>query len=120
MAAYEHGEPWRLEMLSYVKQNIAYVDGYLKANIPQIKAMIPEASFLVWLDCKELGMDTDQVHKFFALQAGLGLNKGTTFGPGGEQHLRLNVACSRRILEQGMLQLKTAVDKLNASGIAGE
>lgn len=113
MAAYEHGEPWRMEMLDYVRKNIIYVDEYLKANIPQVKAMIPEASFLVWLDCKGLGMSTDDVHKFFALKAGLGLNKGTTFGPGGEEHLRLNVACSRRILEQAMNQLKAAVDKLN-------
>ena len=50
--------------------------------------MIPEASFLVWLDCKALGMETDELHRFFALQAGLGLNKGTIFGEGGEYHLR--------------------------------
>jgi len=72
--------------------------------------MIPEASFLVWLDCKDLGMETDELHKFFSLKAGLGLNKGTIFGDGGEYHLRLNVACSRRILEQAMKQLETAVN----------
>jgi cystathionine beta-lyase len=55
-------------------------------------------------------METDELHQFFAHKAGLGLNKGTIFGDGGEYHLRLNVACSRKILEQGMEQLKKAVD----------
>ena len=72
--------------------------------------MIPEASFLVWLDCEGLELETDELHKFFSLQARLGLNKGTIFGPGGEYHLRLNVACSRSILEQAMKQLQSAVN----------
>lgn len=112
VAAYEHGEQWRVEMLDYVKGNIDYIADFLKKNVPQVVPMIPEASFLVWLDCKALGMETDELHKFFSLQAKLGLNKGTIFGAGGEYHLRLNVACSRRILEQAMTQLKDAVDKL--------
>mgnify|MGYP001810034485 CR=1 FL=1 len=112
VAAYEHGEPWRVEMLDYVKGNVDYITEFLKKNVPQVVPMIPEASFLVWLDCKALGMETDELHKFFSLQAKLGLNKGTIFGAGGEYHLRLNVACSRKVLEQAMAQLKDAVDKL--------
>ena len=109
VAAYEHGEAWRVEMLEYVQKNIDYVADFLKNNVPQVVPMIPEASVLVWLDCKGLGMETDELHQFFAHKAGLGLNKGTIFGDGGEYHLRLNVACSRKILEQGMEQLKKAV-----------
>ena len=109
VAAYEHGEEWRLQMLDYVKGNIDYIVDYLKKNIPQVKPMIPEASFLLWLDCKELGMETDELHQFFSHKAGLGLNKGTIFGPGGEYHLRLNVACPRSVLEKAMKQLETAV-----------
>jgi cystathionine beta-lyase len=112
MAAYEHGETWRLEMLDYVKGNIDYIVDFMKNNMPQIVPMIPEASFLVWLDCKGLGMETDELHQFFAQKAGLGLNKGTIFGDGGEYHLRLNVACSRKILEQAMCQLKNAVEAI--------
>jgi cystathionine beta-lyase len=110
VACYENGEEWRLQMLDYVQDNINYVIDFLKENIPAIKPMNPEASFLIWLDCKELGMETDELHQFFALKAGLGLNKGTIFGPGGEYHLRLNVACSRKVLEQAMNQLKSALD----------
>jgi len=115
VAAYEHGEEWRLQMLDYVQGNIEYIADFLKKNVPQVKPMIPEASFLVWLDCKELGMETDELHKFFSLKAGLGLNKGTIFGAGGEYHLRLNVACSRRILEQAMKQLQLAVNNYQSS-----
>jgi len=110
VAAYEKGEEWRRQMLSYVQGNIDYVVGFLKTNIPQIKPMIPEASFLVWLNCEELGMDSDVLFEFFIKKAGLGLNKGTTFGPGGEYHLRLNVACSRLILNKAMEQLSKAVN----------
>jgi len=109
VAAYENGEEWRKQMLDYVKANVDYIADFLKNNIPQIKPMIPEASFLVWLDCKDLGMETDELHKFFSLKAGLGLNKGTIFGTGGEYHLRLNVACSKKVLEKAMKQLKEAV-----------
>jgi cysteine-S-conjugate beta-lyase len=110
VAAYENGEEWRKQMLDYVQANVEYIAGFLKNNIPQIKPMIPEASFLVWLDCKELGMKTDDLHEFFSLKAALGLNKGTIFGPGGEYHLRLNVACPRSILEKAMKQLLKAVN----------
>ena len=109
VAAYEHGEEWRLEMLNYVQGNIEFIVDFLKTNIPQVKPMIPEASFLVWLDCREMGMETDELHQFFALKAGIGLNKGTIFGAGGEYHLRLNVACPRSVLEQAMKQLQVAV-----------
>jgi cystathionine beta-lyase len=112
LAAVEKGEEWRVQMLDYVQGNIEYVDSYLKANVPQVKAMVPEASFLVWLDCSDLGFaDTDELHKFISLEAGLGLNKGTIFGPGGEQHVRLNVATPRANLEQAMAQLAEAVKR---------
>jgi len=110
VAAYEKGENWRQQMLTYVQGNIDFVVDFLKTNIPQIKPMIPEASFLVWLNCEELGMETDELFDFFAKKAGLGLNKGTTFGQGGEYHLRLNVACSRLILKKAMEQLSKAVN----------
>ena len=110
VAAYEKGEEWRKQMLAYVQENIDFIVDFLKTNIPQIKPMIPEASFLIWLDCKELGMETDDLFDFFAQKAGLGLNKGTTFGQGGEYHLRLNVASSRLILKKAMKQLSKAVN----------
>jgi len=109
VACYEKGEDWRIAMLDYVQGNIDYVVNYLKEHLPQIKPMIPDASFLLWLDCEQLGMESDELHQFFVQKAGLGLNKGTIFGPGGEYHLRMNVACPRKVLEQAMTQLKNAL-----------
>ncbi len=109
VAAYEKGEEWRKQMLSYVSANIKFITQYLEENIPAIVPMIPEASFLVWLNCSKLGMSTDELFEFFSKKAGLGLNKGTIFGPGGEYHLRLNVACPRSVLEKAMGQLKDAI-----------
>ena len=111
-AAYEEGTEWRKQMLEYVEANIDFVVDFLKTNIPQIKPMIPEATYLIWLDGKELGMETDDLFRFFVDKAGLGLNKGTVFGPGGECHLRLNAACPRSVLEQAMNQLLWAVNAL--------
>jgi len=111
LAAYEKGEEWRTQMLEYIQANVDFVTDYLKNNIPQIKPMIPEASFLMWLNCEELGMEPDALQKFFVQEARLGLNQGTTFGPGGDYHLRLNVACPRSVLAQAMEQLKKAVIK---------
>jgi cysteine-S-conjugate beta-lyase len=112
VAAYVHGENWRIQMLRYVEGNIQFLAEYLQKNIPVIEPMIPEASFLVWLDCKELGFEnTDDLHIFFAQKGKLGLNKGTTFGPGGEQHLRINVACSRTVLKLALESLKKAVEE---------
>lgn len=112
VACYEQGESWRVAMLEYVQENIRYVVDNLQQYIPQVKPMVPEASFLIWLDCRELGMETDELHRFFALKAGLGLNKGTVFGEGGEYHLRMNVACPRSVLEKAMNQLSSALQNI--------
>jgi len=109
-AAYEKGAEWRTQMLEYVQGNIDYVVDFLSTNIPKIKPMIPEATYLIWLNCKDLGMETDELFDFFVKKAGLGLNKGTVFGPGGEYHLRLNAACPRSILEKAMNQLQSAMN----------
>jgi len=110
VSAFVNGDEWRKQMLEYVQGNIDFVTDFLNKYIPQIKPMKPEASFLLWLNCTELGMETDELFDFFAKKAGLGLNKGTIFGQGGEYHLRLNVACPRSILDKAMKQLEIAVN----------
>ena len=109
-AAYENGTEWLCEMISYIQGNVDYIVEFLEKNIPQIKPMIPQASFLIWLDCAGLEMNSHQLQEFMVKEARLGLNKGTTFGPGGEQHLRLNIGCSREVLKQAMEQLKSAIN----------
>jgi len=109
-AAYEKGLNWRGQALKYIENNILFVDEYLKANIPQIKAVIPEASFLIWLDCRELKLKQYELVFLFVNWARLALNNGAMFGQGGEGFMRMNVGTSRAVLEQALHQLKEAVN----------
>jgi len=108
--AYNHGDEWLSEAKDYIWNNICFVDEYLKANIPQIKAMIPQASFLVWLDCRELGLTQSELEELFVKDAGLALNTGTIFGIGGEGFMRMNIGSPKSIIEKALKQLKSAVD----------
>ena len=109
-AAYENGEDWLRQLSEYLQGNVDFVDSYLKENIPAIKACRPEASFLIWLDCRELGMEPKALKHFFIHEARLALNPGPAFGPGGDGFMRLNIGCAREILREAMIRLKTAVD----------
>lgn len=111
IAAFKNGEEWRRQMLAYIEGNIDFVDSYLKANIPQIKALRPEASFLVWLNCRGLGLDHDALNDLFVNGARLALNDGEMFGPGGEGFMRMNVASPRSVLADALGRLKEAVEK---------
>jgi cystathionine beta-lyase len=107
-AAYEKGDAWLEELKTYLVGNIEYVDAFLKQHTPRIKACLPQASFLIWLDCRELHLDDDSVQQFFLKEAKLALNPGPSFGPGGEGFMRLNIGCPRSMVEQAMEQLKLA------------
>ena len=110
MAAYRHGAQWRRQMLRYVEGNIAWVSGFLERNIPGIKALQPQASFLVWLDCRGLGLSQKELVRLFKVKAGLILNDGTMFGEQGRGFMRLNVGCPRSVLIEAMSRLKAAID----------
>ena len=109
-AAYEKGSSWMGQMIKYVENNIMFVDKYLKENIPQIKAIIPEASFLIWLDCRDLKLKQYELVFLFVNWARLALNNGVMFGVEGEGFMRMNVGTPRPILEQALYQLKEAID----------
>lgn len=112
--AYEEGADWLRQLTGYLQENIRFVDGFLREHVPQIKACIPQASFLIWLDCRELGFSPERLQRFFVENAKLGLNAGHSFGSGGEGFMRINIGCSRSILDKAMRQLKTAVDELDS------
>ena len=112
MAALRYGEPWRQQMLSYVEGNVKYVEDFCTAQLPMIKPLRPQASFLIWLDCRRLGLDHSQLNDLFINKAHLALNDGEMFGPGGEGYMRLNVGCSRKLVAQAMLQLRDAIKRL--------
>ena len=107
--AYETGEEWLNQAMEYIQKNIDYVDSYLKKHIPKIKVIRPEASFLIWLDCRDLNLSQPQLENFFIHKAKLGLNSGTMFGKEGEGFMRLNVGCPLITLEKALDNLKKAV-----------
>lgn len=110
-AAYTYGAEWLQQMRSYVIENVRTVDSFLKKYLPKIKAYPPQASFLIWLDCRELNLSQENLVDLFKNKAGLALNDGTMFGPGGEGHMRMNVGCPKRIVEDALNAIKKAVDK---------
>lgn len=108
-AAYTYGAEWLQQMRSYVIENVNFVDEYLKKNIPQIKVYRPQASFLVWLDCRKLKLAQPELVQLFEDKAGLALNDGTMFGKEGEGFMRLNIGCPRSILSKALESLKKAI-----------
>ena len=108
--AYENGDEWLTQAKDYIWKNITFVDEYLKVNIPQIKAMIPEASFLIWLDCTQLNLSQKDLVSLFVDDAKLALNDGTMFGHGGEGHMRMNVGTPLANIQKALDNLKKAVD----------
>lgn len=111
-AAYKTGEPWFEECLSYIKGNFDYIGKFLKENIPQIKLIEPEGTYLAWLDCSGLGLTGEELNDFIINKAKLWLDSGDIFGKISEQFQRIVLACPRKTLEEAMSRLKNAVDNM--------
>ncbi|MDI9243903.1 PatB family C-S lyase [Marinobacter sp. CHS3-4] len=101
-AGYRHGGPWLGELLVYLQGNRDFVIDSLRRRVPPIKVREPEGCYLLWLDCRELGLDDKALRAFFVDQAGVGLNPGQTFGRQGSGFMRLNLACPRVTLERAL------------------
>lgn len=111
IAAFRKGEEWRREMLDYVQANIDFVIDYCRDHIPAIKPLRPQASFLVWLDCRGLGLNHEELVELFVEKAGLALNDGEMFGKEGKGFMRLNVGSPRSVLKEALDRLRDAIDK---------
>lgn len=110
-AAYNHGEEWLEQVIGYIQENIDFVTKYLNENIPQIKPIELESTFLMWLDCRELRLAHHKLVDLFVNKARLALNSGTMFGNEGEGFMRLNVGTPRSILQQALENLKAAINE---------
>ena len=108
-AAYSHGTEWLDQVVAYIKGNVDFTETYLKEHIPAIKMIRPQASYLIFLDCRALGLNQEELNRLFVEDAHLALNDGTTFGKEGEGFMRLNIACPRVTLEKALKQLEQAV-----------
>lgn len=108
-AAYTRGEAWLDELMIYVEGNFRYLQKYIAGHIPGIRVIEPQATYLVWLDCRDLGLDNQQLDSLMRDQARLVLSSGHIFGSNGNGFQRMNIACPRAILEEGLCRLKLAV-----------
>lgn len=105
---YQNGDEWLSQLKDYLWENVRFTVDYLQENLPQVKVIEPEASFLIWLDCRQLEMSQQELVSFFINEAKLALNDGAMFGPGGKGFMRLNIGTPRSNLERALCQLKEA------------
>lgn len=109
IAAFNHGGEWLDELRTYIFGNQKLVAEYLKKEIPQIKLVSSRATYLLWLDCLSLGIKSDRLAAVIREKTGLYLSSGNIYGKGGEHFLRMNIACPRSMVEDGLGRLKKAV-----------
>ncbi len=114
VAAYNNGDRWLDQAVAYIEGNIRTTEEILSRRIPAIKALRPDASFLIWLDCRALGLDHDSLISLFIDRAGLALNDGAMFGEQGSGFMRLNVATSREIVTTALNRLANALADNNS------
>lgn len=110
-AAYNYGEAWREELLVYLENNRDFTVDYIRQSMRGIKPVIPEATYMIWLDCRELGLDEQQLERLFIHDAKVGVNMGSTFGTGGEGFVRLNFATPRSVLAEALRRISEALNK---------
>ena len=108
-AAYEHGEEWYQAMKNYVKENIEFVKQYVEEQLPGVKMVEHEGTYLVWLDFRGTGLGVEELDDKIINQAKLWLDSGKIFGSCGEGFQRINVACPRKVLEEAMDRIKNVV-----------
>lgn len=107
-AAYTHGEPWLREMTAYVEGNIRMVEEFFREEMPQVRPVRPDASFLVWLDMRGLGLPHEQIVDRIINRAHLALNDGTGFGADARGFMRLNVATPASVLMRALKSFRDA------------
>ena len=110
--AYNQCDDYANEVVDYVRANLEYAVEFIGRNIPKIKAYMPQSTYVLWLDCSALGMQSqDDLMRLFLEKGKLALNSGTDYGPEGYQFARINLACPRSLVEEGLRRLKIAVEK---------
>ncbi|WP_433744043.1 MalY/PatB family protein [Falsibacillus pallidus] len=108
-AAYRHGEDWLDELLDYIGGNIALVEQFIEKEMPDVKVMKPDGGYLIWIDCSRLGLSDEEVRDKLINEGSLALEPGTKYGLGGEGFVRMNIACPREMVQEGLNRMKKAL-----------
>lgn len=112
MAAYNHGEEWLDELKTYLWENYRTLLSFFKSELPDFPVTKLEGTYLVWVDCRSLGIESSELERKLMDVAGVWLNEGTMYGDAGEGFMRINIACPRSVLEEGLRRIKIGVDML--------
>jgi len=112
IAAYESGDEYVDQLVPYIEANAKYLDSYLKEHMPKIKLRHPQGTYLMWLDCRELGLSDDELDNFFIFKAAVALDRGHWFGPEGSGFMRMNIACPRATVTEALRRIQAEYDKL--------
>lgn len=108
-AAYGLGGEWLDELRKYLDENRILVSDFIKAELPMLKLVKSEATYLLWLDCSSICKNSIELAEHIRKKTGLFLSDGAQYGLGGEQFLRLNIACPKAVLKDGLNRLKKAI-----------
>ncbi|GGC65923.1 MalY/PatB family protein [Marinobacter halophilus] len=111
-AGYRHGAEWLDQLMQYLQGNRDYVMQQVASRLPGIRVSAPEGTYLMWLDCRELGLDAAALKSFFVKDAGVGMNPGGSFGEQGTGFMRLNIGCPRSVLEEVIARIEAALASL--------
>lgn len=108
-AAFRHGEEWRLQLLDYLQANIDFTEQYLQKHLPKVTMMRPEASFLIWMDFRALGLSHKELVDKMLYDAKVGLNSGLDYGPDGEGFMRMNIGTPKAIVKEALDRITSAL-----------
>jgi len=111
-AAYRYGDEWLEQLLDYLQGNLDYLVQFFEKRIPRIKVIKPQGTYLIWLDCRQLGMDNQALRHFMSQKARVGFDNGFLFGAGGSGFERMNIACPRSLLNEALCRIESAVNCL--------
>lgn len=111
-AAYEEGEPWLEDLKRYLESNLQALTNHFETHLPEINVIQPQGTYLVWFDCRSLGLDKHQLRKLFLDRARVFLDEGSLFGPEGDGFQRINIACPRPLLMEALGRIVAAIKEL--------
>jgi len=111
-AAYTHGAPWLDQLLKYLAGNLRFVIEYLGLNVPSVRVIVPEGTYLVWLDFRQLGLPEKALCNLLVRKGKVGLSDGAIYGREGKGFMRLNIACPRAVLKKAMAGIMAAVSDI--------
>lgn len=106
IAAYNEGEPWLTELIDYLQRNYEYLVTFFNNYLPDFPVIKLEGTYLVWVDCRHLGISSEELEEKLIREGEVWLNPGSMYGTAGEGFMRINIACPKSRLEEGLKRLR--------------